>query len=288
MSMTKNDKSQSPADLTVGLMYFSPTGTTRKIIEKIAASISSASPIRMDLTIPNNYDNKVFDDVDLWVVGSPVYASRLPLIANKRLSDALGGLTNKTSAVAVSVYGDVEVGIALKQLVNLISEKGFKVIGAGEFIGEHFFKEYHGMDAKSTIGRPDERDLAVAKEFGLAVRQKGLSGSDISSLESIQSAKIPFKLKFTKEKRVLNLLGTSAAESDKCTKCQACVNACPMGCIDNETLMSVNSLEKYCIGCGNCWRICPNEARSQTFRMKWLAKIIGAPKKKRGSPVYYT
>jgi len=38
---------------TVGLMYFSPSGTASKICEEIAASIGKTPPIRLDLTRPN-------------------------------------------------------------------------------------------------------------------------------------------------------------------------------------------------------------------------------------------
>jgi flavodoxin len=63
---------------TVGLMYFSPTGTTKRVCKEIAQSISTTSPIRIDLTKPQTPELQGAYKVDLWIVGVPVYASRMP------------------------------------------------------------------------------------------------------------------------------------------------------------------------------------------------------------------
>jgi Pyruvate/2-oxoacid:ferredoxin oxidoreductase delta subunit/flavodoxin len=269
---------------TVGLMYFSPTGTTRRVCEEIAKAMSTTSPIRMDLTKSIKDAKKL--EADVWVVGVPVYASRMSALARERMAVALDGIPNKTRAIAVSVYGNVDAGVALKQLVELLSQKGLNVIGAGEFIGQHWFKKFHGFDHKGTLGRPNEDDLAVARELGVSVLKKGFDSSSICSISAIQSAKVPCRLRFTGEQRVLGLLGSSTADQNKCTKCQACVKACPMGCIDAQTLMSSPS-EKKCLGCGNCMKVCLKNARSQSIKMKWLVKRMAKPKNPAGVSIYY-
>jgi flavodoxin len=93
---------------TVGIMYFSPTGTTRRICEEIAKAMAKTSPIRMDITRAVNPDIQNLDKVDIWVVGVPVYASRMPSLANVRISNALDCIPKKTPAIAVSVYGNVD------------------------------------------------------------------------------------------------------------------------------------------------------------------------------------
>jgi Pyruvate/2-oxoacid:ferredoxin oxidoreductase delta subunit/flavodoxin len=276
-------ENQNPS---VGLMFFSPTGTTRKVCEEVAAAISTNSSIKIDLTRPQNSEPKTLDGVDIWVVGVPVYASRVPAVAYRRMSLVLDNVPKKTPAVAVAVYGNVDAGIALKQLVDLLSGKGLAVIGAGEFIGQHWFKTFHGMDPKGAVDRPDAEDLAVARELGAAVLEKGLDSEDISAVDAIQSARLALKFKFTGEKRVLGLLGASTVDPSKCTKCQACVKACPMDCIDPQTLMSDPS-EKKCLGCGNCLRVCPNKARSQNIKMKWLVRRMAKPQNVQSRPVYY-
>jgi Pyruvate/2-oxoacid:ferredoxin oxidoreductase delta subunit len=243
-------------------------------------------PIRLDLTKPQNTGTRDVEKADVWVVGTPVYASRLPSLARERITQVIDSIPKKTPIIALAVYGNVDVGAGLKQLVDLLSEKGLNVIGAGEFIGQHYFKEFHGLKALGTEGRPNKEDLEVATKLGTYILKKGLGSPSISSVAAIQSAKVPFRLKFSDEKRVLGLLGHSTVDTSKCTKCQACVKACPIGCIDASSLMG-DALSKNCLGCGNCLKVCPNHARSQSIRMKWLVKMMAKPKNPPGKSIYY-
>ena len=219
------------------------------------------------------------------VVGIPVYASRMPALARERISQALISIPAKTPAIAVALYGNVDVGAGLKQLVDLLSEKGLTVVGAGEFVGMHYFKQFHGVNPKGTQGRPNEEDLAVAKELGKAVLKRGLGSSAMSAMAEVQGTKVPLKFRFTSEQRVLGLLGPSTPDSGKCIKCGACVKACPVGCIDPETLMG--KVGCGCLGCGNCQRVCPNAARSQSIRMKWMVKRMATPQSPAAESRFY-
>lgn len=261
-------------DLTVGLMYFSPTGTTQRVCEAIASSLSAQAPARLDLTKPQTATAPL-RPVDVLVVGIPVYASRMPALAKKRISKALENIPTKTPVIAAALYGNVDVGAGLKQLIDLLTEKDLIVVGAGEFVGMHYFKQFHGLVASGTLNRPDTEDLAVAKALGMAVLKKGFGGG-MSCLAEVQAVKVPLKFRFTSEERVLDLLGASVPDVRKCTKCGACVKACPVGCIDPETL--VGKVGCGCLGCGNCQRVCPNKARSQSFKMQWMVKRMAKPK----------
>jgi Pyruvate/2-oxoacid:ferredoxin oxidoreductase delta subunit/flavodoxin len=281
--MRDNEMSnQNPA---VGLMYFSPTGTTRKVCEAIANSMSTAAPIRLDLTKPQTAEPQNIAGIDVLVVGIPVYASRLPTIARERISRALASVPEKTPAIAVALYGNVDVGAGLKQLVDLLSEEGLTVVGAGEFVGMHFFKQFHGVNPEGTQGRPNEEDVAVARELGKAVLKRGLGSPAMSAMAEVQGTKVPLKFRFTSEQRVLSLLGPSTVDYSKCTKCGACVKTCPVGCIDPETLMGKAGCG--CLGCGNCQRVCPNSARNQSIRMKWMVKRMATPQSPAAESRFY-
>jgi ferredoxin len=199
----------------------------------------------------------------------------MPTLARERISKALENIPTKTPVIAVALYGNVDAGAGLKQLIDLLTEKGLIVVGAGEFVGMHYFKQFHGLNPSGTINRPDGDDLAVARELGVVVFKKGFGGA-MSCLAEFQAVKIPLKFKFTSEERVIGLLGASMPDADKCTKCGACVKACPVGCIDPITL--VGKVGCGCLGCGNCQRVCPNKARSQGIRMKWMVKRMAKPR----------
>ena len=177
------------------------------------------------------------------------------------------------------------VGAGLKQLVDLLTEKGLTVVGAGKFIGMHYFKQFHGLTPTGTQGRPNEEDLTVAKELGRVVLKRGLGSSAMSAIAEVQGTKVPLKFRFTSEQRVLGLLGPSTPDSGKCAKCGACVKACPVGCIDPETLMG--KVGCGCLGCGNCQRVCPNAARSQSIRMKWIVKRMATPQSPAAESRFY-
>jgi hypothetical protein len=117
------------------LIYFSPTQTTRKIIEGISQGLQFANLEHVNLTLPAAETQKfpVFSD-DLALIGSPVYSGRLPAVAISRFRKLKG---NGAPAVIVVVYGNRAYEDALLELRDVALEAGFKPIAAGAFIGEH-------------------------------------------------------------------------------------------------------------------------------------------------------
>ena len=98
------------------LVYFSATGTTRKVIETIGKSLSVRSndhnlllhPIREDISIAPDH---------LTIVAMPVYNGRLPDYGTRSLTHLKG---NGTPAIAVVVYGNREYDDALLELKTLL------------------------------------------------------------------------------------------------------------------------------------------------------------------------
>jgi hypothetical protein len=63
---------------STGLIFFSPTKTTKKIVEGIAQGLQPTSKQYFDLTLPGTVTqpNQAFIQ-DLAIIGAPVYAGRL-------------------------------------------------------------------------------------------------------------------------------------------------------------------------------------------------------------------
>ena len=62
----------------LNLAYFSPTGTTRKILESIATGIAPAMTEFTDLSVAGSELCFEQNQPDLAVIGMPTYASRIP------------------------------------------------------------------------------------------------------------------------------------------------------------------------------------------------------------------
>lgn len=117
----------------VKLIYFSPTGTTQKVLESIAEGINVDDVEHIDLTLPEGAKQTIpsFSD-ELVIIGAPVYGGRLPVDVINRFKQLKA---NKTLAILIVVYGNREFEDALLELKNLAIELGFTPVAGGAFIG---------------------------------------------------------------------------------------------------------------------------------------------------------
>ena len=69
----------------VKLVYFSPTGTCRKVLESIAQGIAVENVEQINLTLQEKAHETIspFSD-ELVIIGAPVYGGRLPVDAINR------------------------------------------------------------------------------------------------------------------------------------------------------------------------------------------------------------
>lgn len=231
------------------LAYFSPTGTTKKILEGIAQGIGIEPVEHLNLTSPDAAEKPLgtFTD-ELVVIGAPVYAGRLPVDVIKRFSRLRA---HGTRAVLVVVYGNREYEDALLELTDLSKELGFIPIAAAAFIGEH---SYSTRDVPIAAGRPDEKDLKSAVAFGLAIKQRL---SDPGWSDAQLSLKVPGN--FPYKDRMPPVDGAARTLADICTICGACAEVCPTAAITVDA--TVETDPRLCIKCCACVRECPTNAR---------------------------
>ena len=144
------------------LIYFSPTGTTHKVVMETARSIDLKS-VSFDLTIKKDLKPVAkFAPNDFALFAIPVYYGRVPALFLKYL-DLFSG--NGTPAALVATYGCREYEDALLELKAEVEKRGFKVIGAAAFPAEHSIVNSIGAR------RPNKADLKEASEYGISLNR---------------------------------------------------------------------------------------------------------------------
>ncbi len=242
-------------DKNINAMYFSATGTTQKIVLAIANKIAEydgQTVKNIDFTLPEA--RKVaasFTADDLVVFGVPVVAGRVPNVLLKYLDTLVG---NGSLAVPVVLYGNRNYDDAAIELKGILESKGFQVIAAAAFIGEHSFSK---ILAKN---RPDEKDMAIANDFAEQIYKK-LNGPDstkpvyVPGNQPLGSYYVP---KTANGDPIDIRKVTPKTNTEVCTDCKLCAHVCPMGSIDEEDVTKLNGI---CTKCGACIKKCPVEAK---------------------------
>jgi ferredoxin len=233
----------------VHAIYFSPTGTTARAV--LAAAKGTGLPVEeIDLT---NYEKrrnfqKAFSKNEMTIVGLPVYAGRLPA----HLDDFFAGLQgNGAPAAALVMYGHREYNDALLELKNRLEERGFNVIAGAAFIGEHTFSK------NIAPGRPDEKDLALAREFGNRAANAAAKAKP-GTLKL--RGDFPYKWQgYDPANPGIHVFIPHVVTGEECILCGTCVEECPWGAIAlKDTIVTDNT---RCLRCFRCFKVCPAGAK---------------------------
>jgi ferredoxin len=255
---------------------FSPTGTTKSIVQAIARGINQSTAELIDITQPNvRKQHFQTSKDDILVVAVPVYIGRVPAL----LSEWLHAIkADKTPTVCVVVYGNRDYEDALLELKDIMVKNGGIPIACAAFIGEHSFSS---SDTPIAVSRPDPADLHQAEIFGRKINE---ALKTISSIEHISEINIPgtFPYKNLEDLLSVDFIGIS----DKCSKCGACVEACPVGAIELENYSLID--KEKCILCCACIKSCPENARTmKNGIVKDIAIRLSAMCKERKEPVFF-
>ncbi len=240
--------------LNITAMYFSPTGTTEKIVNAVAENINekyiSTGIKYIDFTKPEiRKMQHSFTKDDLVILGVPVVAGRVPNVLLKYLNTIKG---NNALAVAIVVYGNRNYDDALIELKDLLEINGFKVIAGGAFIGEHSFSKTLAKN------RPDYADMLVVNDFSKKIYDK-ISKRNFNTVSV--KGDMPYKDYYKPKDRngnPVDIRKVIPKTNENCINCKICAKVCPMGSIDyNE----VSKLHGICIKCCACIKKCPTEAK---------------------------
>lgn len=226
----------------ITVLCFSPTGGTKKYLINIAQRLCSEYQF-IDLTKPSERCKSYeFGEKDLVIFGAPVYAGRLPIIEGG-IFDKIKG--KNTPAIFNVSYGNRDFDDALLEEKNICEQNGFVGIAAAAWIAPHTFSE------KIASGRPDSKDMRFIDDFAEGIKK--VLKKDISKISEL------YVLGNSNYKAV-KPMPFSPKGSKKCSKCNVCVEVCPVGAISKEKTYITDS--KKCIACFACVKNCPDKVRN--------------------------
>ena len=208
-----------------------------------------------DYTTPAGRVELTFGPEELVVLGTPVYAGRVPNLMLPYLQSSVHGA--HTLAVPVVLYGNRNFDDGLIELRNVLAANGFAPIAGAAVVGEHSFSKILGA------GRPDGEDLELVDRLAreTADKVKGLTAAPAQPV-AVEGCD-PIRPYYTPRDRhgapIKDFLKAKpVTDPDKCVKCGLCARLCPMGAIDPE---DVTQVVGKCIKCCACVKKCPMGAK---------------------------
>jgi ferredoxin len=273
---------------SVQTLFFSPTGSTRRIVEAIAGG--TGVPVRAPISVTTPQDRDSFSgqiDGDLLIVGVPVYTGRMPSFVLPPLSKVDGA---GRWALPVAVCGNVRMGTCLAELCAILKRQGFTIPAAGNFIAQHSFA-CEGFPIAE--GRPDQDDLRQSAEFGRRVA--GKIAQDPEDITCVYGRFLYIRMYVSGSteppgfvsmpERHRPTIRVSEHNADLCNDCGNCVDVCPTGSIDPESYLIE---DETCIRCFACTSVCTSGAKQKVVQpLEQLASWFTHRSKERGEPLLF-
>ncbi|MEW6444290.1 MAG: EFR1 family ferrodoxin [bacterium] len=238
------------------VIYFSQTGNTRKVAERIRDGIVQATS-HCDLRTLKEADPASFASYDLVGLGTPVFYWQEPWHVRdflKRLGEQHG-----KHWFLFGTHGSMW-GTMFLSMAEILNGKGAKVVGYYHTYADAFLPFYPYPFV--TYGHPDEAELQEAWDFGRRIPETSLriSAGETNLIPPPESC--PDLWKWVAQGFTRAFLARSLPplriDLERCTRCGLCQEHCPVGGIDIEA--DPPRIQRPCVYCFYCVNVCPERA----------------------------
>ena len=240
---------------TLAAFYFSGTGNTRYVAERLCKKLSSDYQTELhDITSSANLTDKMAQ-ADLVLLAFPIYGSAPP-IPMRQFVHALGKrFSGKRVVIAETQYffsGDGAASIG-----RTVEKYGGKVVAA-----EHFnmpnnladckiFAIRNGKELEKMLARAEKRIDAFAERILKGTARRRGFGLLPHAVGYCCQRKFWWKGEAEKRKRL-------KIDKSQCVGCGACARSCPIGNLHMESGKAVAT--GNCVFCYRCVNLCPRRA----------------------------
>lgn len=238
-------------------VYFSPAGSTRSIMNRLADKIGKALELTVhthDYTLPTHREQKIeFEKTDLVLWGTPVYAGRIPNKTLPYVQHFFEG--HGAMAVPVVVFGNRSFDNSLIELKNELENNQFHVVAAGAVVSRHSFSKI------LAAGRPDSEDWEKLDQFADDIVNKVVGLTDWGMEVNVPGDNPPnqyYTPKGLAGETTVFLKAVPQTDLNKCDGCSVCIKICPMSAIEKNDPSKVTGT---CIKCQACVLRCPQHAK---------------------------
>jgi ferredoxin/flavodoxin len=254
--------------IRAAIVYFSPSGSTKKVAEAYRKSLTKAGatvqmlPLARSKPIFEDQDNAAFwsqlEPCDLLLVGGPIYIKHMQYHLTDMLYDVpFANQDTGNHAAVFSTFGKVSAGVGLAEAASILSRKGYAIISGLDVDAVH--------SATRLLAEPVSQGLP-GKELDPWIKTS--VGSMLETIDKRKKGNLDLVLRqryedypeLKDEKTVLKNYPVVTFDETKCTGCGRCVKACPTLDLSLVDAVPKHREESHCINCTNCLLACPEEA----------------------------
>ncbi|MHA2035812.1 MAG: EFR1 family ferrodoxin [Promethearchaeota archaeon] len=244
--------------MDVNIIFFSQTGGTKKIANKIREGV-----LRTGNTCEINKmkvsNTKKLNRYDIIGIGTPTFYYREPLNVYNFIK-SIDKIDGKHCFIFCT-HGSI-IGNTFYYMSEELTKKGYLVIGAFDSYSESSIQFYPKV--MHTANHPDEIEMEEAIKFGenICGVSKSIQNKDISMIpkfELIQDTWWFNQSKMLTLDVLRQINPVFEIDTERCTQCLTCQDNCPVNAINVESEPPEIQAEG-CIYCLYCEKSCPEGA----------------------------